>query len=153
MYFALLDLADPATASELLELQRAAYAVEARLIRSEEIPPLRETLAELQGCGETVLGASVDGTLAGFISWKVAGDTLDIHRLVVDPARFRAGIGSALVRKALAANEDARRAIVQTGATNEPAKALYLREGFTLVDEIEPVPGLRVARFARDLEV
>jgi ribosomal protein S18 acetylase RimI-like enzyme len=106
---------------------------------------------QLQTCGETFLGAFVDGVLAGFISWKLDGETLDIHRLVVDPDHFRRGIGSALVREALAANAGMRRAIVQTGAANEPAKALYLREGFTPVDEIEPVPGLRVARFWRQL--
>jgi GNAT superfamily N-acetyltransferase len=99
----------------------------------------------------TFLGAFVDGRLAGAVSWKVDGETLDLHRLVVDPAHFRRGIGAALVRAALGANTRARRAIVQTGAANEPARALYLREGFTLVDEIEPVPGLRVARLSKQL--
>ena len=93
-----LDISDVAIASELSELQRRAYRVEAALIGSEEIPPLRETLAELQGSGETFLGARVDGTLVAAISWRVVGETIDLHRLVVDPARFREGLGSALVR-------------------------------------------------------
>jgi ribosomal protein S18 acetylase RimI-like enzyme len=146
-----LDLSDAATASELLELQRRAYRVEAELIGSAEIPPLRETLAELQSCGETFLGARVDGELAGAISWRVDGETLDLHRLVVDPASFRKGIGSALVRAALGAEPGTTHAIVQTGAANEPALALYQGEGFVLTDEIEPVPGLRVACFTKRL--
>jgi ribosomal protein S18 acetylase RimI-like enzyme len=146
-----LDLSDPSLALELLELQRRAYRVEADLIGSEEIPPLRETLAELQSCGETFLGARVDGLLVGAISWRVEGETIDLHRLVVDPAHFRKGLGSALVRGALAAESRARRAIVQTGASNDPAIALYLEEGFVPTEEIEPLPGLRVTRFTKPL--
>ena len=43
------------------------------------------------------------------------------------------------------------RAIVQTGFDNEPAKALYLREGFEQTDEVEVAPGLRIARFNKRL--
>jgi len=146
-----LDLADPAVASRVLRLQRDAYRVEAELIGSDEIPPLRETLAELQASGETFLGAFVDGSLAGAISWKVAGETIDLHRLVVDPTRFRGGIGVALLRAALGADPSLRLAVVQTGAANGPAAALYLREGFEPAGEIEPVPGVRVARFTKRL--
>ena len=49
---------------------------------------------DLRLCGETFLGAFVDGRLAGFVSWKRDGDLLDLHRLAVDPAaaaRSRAG--------------------------------------------------------------
>lgn len=151
MELAALDVSDPVAASELLELQRHAYRVEAGLIESDEIPPLRESLQELQDCGETFLGAFADGRLAGTVSWKVDGETLDLHRLVVDPGQSRRGIGVALVRAALAANPGARRAIVQTGASNEPARALYEREGFTLIDEVAPIPGLRVARYSKQL--
>jgi ribosomal protein S18 acetylase RimI-like enzyme len=146
-----LDLSDASTASQLLRLQREAYRVEAGLIGSDEIPPLRETLAELQACGETFVGAFVGGVLAGAISWRIDGETIDLHRLVVHPAHFREGLGVALVRAALAAEPEARRAIVQTGAANEPAIALYLRQGFVPAGEIEPVPGLRVARFTKRL--
>jgi GNAT superfamily N-acetyltransferase len=146
-----LDLADQAVASRLLRLQRDAYRVEAELIGSDEIPPLRETLAELQASGETFLGAFVDGSLAGAISWKVDGETIDLHRLVVDPTRFRGGIGAALLRAALGADPSLRLAVVQTGAANGPAAALYLREGFEPAGEIEPVPGVRVARFTKRL--
>ena len=146
-----LDVADPAVASRLLELQRDSYRVEADLIGSDAIPPLRETLAELQACGETFLGAFVGGTLVGAISWKLDGETIDLHRLVVDPGHFRQGLGAALVRAALTAEPGAERAVVQTGAANGPAAALYLGEGFQPAGESEPFPGLRVTRFTRRL--
>jgi GNAT superfamily N-acetyltransferase len=146
-----LDLSSTQTASELVALQRAAYRVEAELVGSDRIPPLRETAPELQSCGETFLGAFVGDVLAGAVSWKRDGDILDLHRLVVDPGRFRQGIARALVRAALAAEPDARRAVVQTGADNHPAVQLYLEEGFISEDVFEPVEGLRVARFAKRL--
>jgi ribosomal protein S18 acetylase RimI-like enzyme len=146
-----LDLARGEIALAVLELQRRAYQLEADLIGSDEIPPLHESLDELQTSGETFLGGFVGGTLVGAISWRVKDGLLDLHRLVVDPSHVRAGIGSALVRAALAAEPEAERAIVQTGAANEPAKRLYCREGFEEIDDIEVAPGLRVTRFARQL--
>jgi ribosomal protein S18 acetylase RimI-like enzyme len=145
-----LDIEHPETAEAVLALQRRAYRVEADLIGSEGIPPLRETLEELQACGESFLGAVVEGRLAAAISWRFDAATIDIHRLVVDPDQFRRGLGSALVRSLLEREPGAARAIVQTGADNEPATALYLREGFERVDEVS-LGGVRVARFAKHL--
>jgi ribosomal protein S18 acetylase RimI-like enzyme len=147
-----LDLTKRDVASSVLELQRRAYRMEAELIGSDQIPPLRETLEELQASRETFLGAYVDRTLSGAISWRVTSGVLDLHRLVVDPTRLRAGIGTALVRAALAAEPEARRAIVQTGASNEPAKRLYRREGFVEIGDVEVLPGLWVTRFDKLLD-
>ena len=146
-----LDIARREIASAVLELQRRAYRIEAALLGSDEIPPLHESLEELQASGETFLGAFLDGILAGAISWRVEDGVIDLHRLVVDPSRHRAGVGTALVRAALAAEPEAERAIVQTGAANEPARRLYRGEGFEEIDDIEVAPGLRVTRFAKRL--
>jgi ribosomal protein S18 acetylase RimI-like enzyme len=151
LQFEQLDIARGEIASAVLDLQRRAYRIEAELIGSDEIPPLRESLEQLQASGETFLGAYLDGMLVGTISWRVVDGVIDLHRLVVDPGSHRAGIGTALVRAALAADPNAERAIVQTGAANEPAKQLYRREGFAEIDEIEVAPGLRVTRFAKRL--
>lgn len=146
-----LDLSDTEIATKLLALQRQAYAIEAGLIGSNDIPPLHETLQALQSCGETFLGVLLEGRVVGAISWRICGETIDLHRLIVDPMHFRRRFGVTLVRAALVAEPSVTRAIVQTGADNEPAKALYLREGFELSDEVEIVPGLRVARFSKRL--
>jgi GNAT superfamily N-acetyltransferase len=151
MELARLDLADFDVADKLLTLQKQAYEVEARLIGSREIPPLTETLQQLQSCGETFLGAFIEGYLVGAISWRILGDTIDIHRLMVDPRHLRRGIGVTLIRAALATESSVTRAIVQTGADNEPARALYLGEGFDETAELEVVPGLRIARFRKQL--
>ena len=146
-----LDLRDDGLADEILALQQGAYRVEADLIGSDEIPPLSETLEELRSCGEEFLGAYVGSALAGFVSWRLDGITLDLHRLVVDPEHFRLGIGTRLLRAALDAEPRARRAVVQTGARNRPARALYERAGFRELGSREPVPGLTVTLFERHL--
>ena len=145
-----IDITDRETAQAVLQLQRLAYRVEAELIGSDGIPPLSETLEELRTCGEEFLGALVEGQLVGAISWRFGADTIDIHRLVVHPAHFRRGIATALVRGTLESEPTAKRAIVQTGAQNAPAAALYQREGFEQIEEFE-VGGLRVSRFAKRL--
>jgi ribosomal protein S18 acetylase RimI-like enzyme len=144
-----LDLADRDAAEAALAVQRRAYRVEADLVGFDAIPPLHESLADLQAADETFLAATVDGQLAGLVSWKRDGETLDLHRLAVDPRFFRAGIGRALVRAAEAAEEGASRVIVQTGAANEPAKALYRSEGFREIGEREVAPGFRVTLFEK----
>ena len=141
------DHSDAEVAVALLELQRQAYEVEAALIGSRDIPPLTETLEELQSSRETFLAVFVEGRIAGTVSYRLLRDTIDIHRLAVDSTCFRAGIGTALVRAALSVEPSATRAIVQTGAGNEPARSLYLREGFEQTDELEVAPGLRVTRY------
>ena len=146
-----LDLSNRRIAEAVLRLQQRAYRIEADLIGSDGIPPLQEKLEELQTCGETFLGAIDDGELIGAISWCFCDATIDIHRLVVHPDRFRRRIGTALVHGALEAEPLAEKAIVQTGAQNAPATALYEREGFEHLDEIDVGGGLRVARFAKRL--
>ncbi|MFE9255561.1 hypothetical protein [Streptomyces sp. NPDC006879] len=51
-----LDLAEPDTLRHLWDLQRAAYAVEARLIGFDGIPALHESLKQLRACDESFLG-------------------------------------------------------------------------------------------------
>ncbi|MDX6490389.1 MAG: hypothetical protein QOD43_634 [Gaiellaceae bacterium] len=133
----------------VLELQRRSYRVEAELIGTDTIPPLIETVHGLRTSEENFLGAFVDDRLTGVVSWKFDGETIDIHRLAIDPSFFRRGIGVALVRAVLSAEPNARRSIVQTGAANEPAKALYRGEGFVEIGQREVGDGVRVARFER----
>ena len=144
-----LDLGDDATLGRLVALQRASYAVEAELIGARELPPMRESPAELRACGETFLGADEDGALLGAISFKRAGGTVDIHRLVVDPGAFRRGVATALLDALEARERDATHWTVGTGAANAPARTLYERRGFTATEERVVPGGIRWVRLDR----
>ena len=139
-----LDLGDQAMVEAIVGLQRASYALEAELIGTYDLPPLKETPAQLAQTRETFLGA-FDPDLVGAVSYRRRWGTLDIHRLVVHPSALRRGVASTL----LAALPSARRTVVSTAAANLPARALYERHGFTLVREVTVPPGIELIHLER----
>lgn len=144
-----IDLHNRHIACQLLELQRASYLVEAKLINFFEIPPLKESLEELIECGETFLCYFEEKTLTGAISYTVDGDELTICRMVVHPAHFRKGIAQKLLSEVGSRNTQISIYKVSTGKDNPPAKKLYLKNGFTFVSDIEVVPGLYISNFEK----
>ncbi len=141
------DHSDADVADALLELQRRAYEVEAALIGSRDIPPLTETLEELQSSRETFLAVFVEGRIAGTVAYRLLRDTIDIHRLAVDPTCFRGGIGTALVRAAPEGRAFGYACDRPDGRRQRTSRSLYLREGFEQADELEVAPGLCVTRY------
>ncbi|WP_180953606.1 GNAT family N-acetyltransferase [Bacillus sp. T33-2] len=136
-------------AVEMLALQRAAYQVEADLIGTDNIPPLKETVGELAGSGETFIGYYIFGKLAGAVSYKAAAGQVDIHRVMVHPDHFRKGIAAHLIRWVEEAEAGAREMVVSTGADNTPAVALYKKLGFEPAGETIVGGGLRIAHFKK----
>lgn len=132
---AALDLADLATLEAIVRLQRASYAVEAELIGAASLPPMRETPEQLRGSRETMLGAHLDGALAGVVGYVRDGDEVDIHRLAVAPSAFRRGVASALLDAIEAREAGVAHWTVGTGTANAPARTLYERRGFVAVEE------------------
>jgi ribosomal protein S18 acetylase RimI-like enzyme len=140
--------ADEPLGGELLALQKAAYAVEAAIIKDDRIPPLHESLADLRAQPLQWLGAvDEDGRLAGAVAWEETDDEMDINRLIVHPSALRHGIGRALVKEVLA-RAGARRVVVSTGRDNAPARRLYEGLGFGPAGEVEVIPGLWIANYA-----
>ncbi len=140
------EVGDTAIATRLLAIQHAAYQIEADLIGYDGIPPLDETVDELQSQPIDWLAAFEGDAIVGAIGFVVAPDgSCDIDRLIVDPDQARRGIGRALVEAVL----DHPVVTVSTGARNEPACALYESLGFHRTDEREVAPGINVVEFAR----
>ncbi|MET7532293.1 GNAT family N-acetyltransferase [Streptomyces goshikiensis] len=147
-----LDLTDDRTARAVHRIGLAAYAVEAELIGFDGIPALGESLADLRARPLRWLGAvGAGGTVDGFLAWEETppGEPVRLDRLCVDPARFRRGTASLLLRHALTELFAGRLVEVTTGAANAPAVTLYERLGFVRGADFSPVPGLTMASFGR----
>lgn len=137
---------DADIARRIVEIQRAAYSVEASLIGFDGIPQLVETTEDVMGLDGMRWRGVFDGeTLAGVIAWQVGDRFIDIDRLAVDPQFARRGYGRQLVRTVPAD----RRTIVSTGTDNGPAHGLYVSEGFSEVGRTEVATGIFTTQFSR----
>jgi ribosomal protein S18 acetylase RimI-like enzyme len=143
---------DPYIALTVLALQRASYAVEARLIGVDRLPPLREDVHRLSAWrGRWVM--AWDGVdLVGAVAWSDHGDHIDIDKVMVSPSAMRRGIASALLAKALEASAG-RDVTVSTGRDNGPAVSLYAKHGFAQETDERVPPGIWVTRFRRRHEL
>lgn len=127
----------------MVELQRAAYAVEAELIGFNGIPPLHESIEDVVRSELNWVGAFAGRQLVGGLGYVDRPDHRDIDRLFVDPARARRGIGRALVESVL----DAAEVRVSTGTKNLPAIELYESLRFVPGESREIAPGVTVTSF------
>jgi ribosomal protein S18 acetylase RimI-like enzyme len=143
-----LDLTDRTLAERLLAIQHAAYAVEAELIGFDGIPPLQEDLAGLMASTERWLGRYDGDTLVGAVAYEASADTVEITRLIVDPAHARRGHGRALLDH-LDRIHPAPVSLVSTGSANTPAIKLYTSRGYTAIGDVEVAPGIYITEFRR----
>ena len=72
----IIDISNSKNAEDVLNIQIPSYKVEAEIIGSYEIPPLKDTVYTLQHCGETFFGFYENEELCGVISIKVDDDVL-----------------------------------------------------------------------------
>jgi len=106
-------------------------------------------LAELENPGVSFcfLASDVEGRSIGFCSFWRVPDELHINNLAVIPERRRTGVGSALLGFVLqeGARLGAQRATLEVRRSNDAARFLYERFGFT-------VAGIRRGYYSRPVE-
>src|ERR1044071_835241 len=95
------ERASRADAAGILQLQRLAYQSEARIYNDWSLPPLTETLNQLQKefDGTTVLKAVLEDVLVGAVRGRwTAAERCGVGRLIVRPDLQSRGIGRALMQ-------------------------------------------------------
>ncbi|MGQ0441110.1 GNAT family N-acetyltransferase, partial [Bacillus sp. B-TM1] len=92
-------------------------------------------VADIQSCDEIFYGYFYEDTLAGFVSFKMDEEEVDIHRLVVSPDHFHKGIATKLLLYVFDMFSPSKTYIVQTGKENTPALSLYKKHGFIEVKD------------------
>jgi ribosomal protein S18 acetylase RimI-like enzyme len=125
-------LATVEDAAEILALQKAAYQSEALLYNSDSIPPLLQTLDEIQSQFATrlFLKAVEEERIVGSIRGYQDGTTCHIERLFVEPERRGRGIGSGLLEAIESHFPQAERFELFTGHKSESNLRLYERAGY-----------------------
>ena len=125
-------------AGEVLTVQRAAFVSEAQIYGSVDMPPLTQTLAEVEAELSDCVGwvARRDGRLVGALRAQIADDTLLIGRIAIAPDMQGEGIGRMLL-EAAEQSVDVAWAELFTGSLSEANIRLYTRCGYA---ESERVP-------------
>ena len=136
----------PATHSDLpaiLSLQYLAYQSEAVLLQNFSIPPLKQTLAELEAefASGIILKAEENGEIIGSVRAKQENGSLLIGKLIVHPAHQGKGIGTQLLY-AVEQAAPAPRYELFTSSKSEKNIRLYERAGYVRFAEKEAGAGI-----------
>ena len=136
------------TAEEIRAIFQVSYAVEAKILKAVDFPPLKRTVSQFVNSNSEFYAFSIIKNIAGIIEIDSHDDLTHIQSLVVDPKYFRKGIGRKLVQFTL---DTCRSKLftVETGIDNNPAIKLYESFGFQELKQWDTNHGIRKIRFEK----
>lgn len=119
---------------DILELQYLAYQSEAEIYNDRNIPPLKQTLDEVErefDKGVILKATSENGKIIGSARAFRENGSVYIGKLMVHPKHRRQGIGTALLSEIEALYPDQRYELF-TGSKSTGNIALYERLGYKI---------------------
>jgi ribosomal protein S18 acetylase RimI-like enzyme len=118
----------------ILELQQLAYQSEAELYNDFGLPPLTQTIDELNTdfTRKIFFKAQITGQIVGSVRGFQVADTAYIERLIVHPEVQGRGIGTALMTQIESQFDSAKRFELFTGDQSERNIRLYDRLGYVI---------------------
>ena len=131
----------------ILSVQHQAFGRVARAfgLNPDDLPPLRETLADLtllieQGT-RFLVAASPDGAVVGSVRASDTDGVVEIGRLVVANGWLRRGVATRLMERLEAGYPRAQSFVLFTGADAFEPLALYKKLGYTVSrsEDVGPV--------------
>jgi len=127
--------AEAADAQEILDLQKLAYQSEAAIYQDYALPPLTQTLAEIEAelQNQVFLKAVAAGRIIGAVRAYVQQGTCCIGRLIVHPVYQNRGLGKELMGKIEGCFPQAERYELFTGHRSERNLYLYQKSGYRRV--------------------
>ena len=125
-------------AEEILALQKLCFQNEAALYNNHNIPPLTQTLAELQQefVSSRILKIVLDSRIIGSVRGKIAADTCQIGRLIVHPSYQGQGLGTRLMSTIEREFASAKSFEIFTGSRSLANLRLYKRLGYCEVRRV-----------------
>jgi ribosomal protein S18 acetylase RimI-like enzyme len=133
-------------ATEILALQKIAYEKEATLYDDWNIPPLTQSLSEIQKefKESIVIKAIVGAKIIGSVRASLDSDLCKIGRLIVHPEYQRKGIGSLLMQNIESQFSNAKRFELFTGTKSIDNIRLYRKLGYVECRQQDLSPKVRV---------
>lgn len=129
--------ADKADLKAILELQYLAYQSEAKLFNNPDIPPLKQTLEDVEQDYEKgiILKATDENNkIIGSVRAYCENDTVFIGKLMVNPQNQRNGIGTKLLL-AIEKEYSGKRYELFTSSRSRKNISLYERLGYRIFKE------------------
>ncbi len=130
---------------KILDLQYLAYQSEARLFDDEDIPPLKQTLADVENeyqKGLILKALDEDKTIIGSVRAFCDNGTVYIGKLMVHPSKQGQGIGTQLLLE-MEKQYPKQRYELFTSTRSEKNIALYRKLGYKIFDEEQVTGELR----------
>ena len=141
-----IERADAGDATAILRLQLLAYQSEAEIYNNYNIPPLTQSLAEIERefLSHTFLVARQGGEIIGSVRAMCRDKRCHIGKLIVHPDHQRQGLGSQLMAAIEAIFPEAPYFELFTGHRSERNLRLYNRLGYREFKREPAAPGLHV---------
>lgn len=129
-----IEKAEIQDAAEILDLQKAAFLSEAKLYKSLKIPPMVESVIQIEKEIRTkiVLKAVIDGKIVGAVRGILENETCQISRFCVHPDWQNLGIGTKLINAIEKTFGDAERFELWTGDKSIRNLYLYRKLGYKI---------------------
>jgi len=139
-----IGVAQESDLERILELQKAAYQSEAELYDDWNIPPLLQTLADLQNEYRHMLFLKIEsgGEIIGSIRAFAQGGICLVGKLIVSPRHQNRGLGTALLRDVESRFPEAEAFELFTGARSAKNLHLYRKLGYSVVRQQDASPTL-----------
>jgi ribosomal protein S18 acetylase RimI-like enzyme len=130
---------------EILDLQYLAYQSEAQLLNNSNIPPLKQTLEELEKefeIGKILVVIDEHDKIIGSVRFYSQNETLYIGKLIVHPDLQSQGIGTRLLKEIERICPSDRYELFTSSKSTRNIK-LYERAGYHIFEEKEVSDNLK----------
>lgn len=120
--------------SEILDLQYVAYQSEAELLGNKDIPPLKQSLEDIEDEFSKSLFLKVtdeNGKIVGSVRGRAREGTLHVGKLIVHPSLQGQGIGTYLLHEIERVSECVRLELFTSSKSIRNIK-LYERVGYSI---------------------